>query len=226
MVASVETSPAFPAAPWPCPDVAKTRPAELSDSEIVERAQLGDAAALPVLVKRYSRRVFRICSAITRDSHDAEDCLQKTFLLVLQKISQFRGEAQFSTWLTRIAVNVALSHRRRRASRNAPEVPIEAVEDGTPSLQIVDRREDPERACSRAELRRLLQNEIRRLPPLYRMVLILRDVEELSTEETARILGITEPAVKTRLMRARLKMRHKLSAAFGRASAAYSRAAD
>lgn len=185
--------------------------ADGDESDIVNRARTGDERAFAVLADRYSRRIFRVCSALTRNPEEAEDCLQSTFLLVLERLNQYRAEAQFSTWLTRIAVNVALSHLRKRSRKAAAEVAIEAGEDGSTLLQLRAHGRGPEAACYQHELRRLLEREMKRLAPRLRLVLVLRDLEEFSTEETARVLGISDAAVKTRLLRARLKMRGRLA---------------
>jgi len=181
------------------------------ESAILNRARSGDERAFGALADRYSRRVFRVCSALTRNQEEAEDCLQNTFLLALERFNQYRAEAQFSTWLTRIAVNVALSYLRKRSRKWAAEVAIESGEDGSAMLQLRARDRDPEAACFQHELRQVLEKEMRRLAPGLRLVLVLRDLEEFSTGETARVLGISEAAVKTRLLRARLKMRGRLA---------------
>src|SRR5262249_28646184 len=153
-------------------------------------------------------RVFRICRAMTKDRDAAEDCFQQTFLLAWQNLYQFRAEAQFSTWLSRIAVNAVLSQWRRREPTIA-SISIETEHEAV--IQLPDRREDPETRCFRGQLRKVLEDAIETLPTRLRIVFLLRDVEELSTEETAATLGISEGAVKTRLMRARLRMRDRLA---------------
>jgi len=177
----------------------------LSDESVVAQVLGGDTAAFSVLVERYGRRVFRVCMAVTKDADAADDCYQKTFLLALERLGQFRSEAKFSTWLTRIALNVSVGHLRRGSRR------LETSDGGEHALNLVDPQENPEAACMRAQLRKAIEQALPALSPRLRMVLILRDLEEVSTEETARILGIKVAAVKTRLLRARLKMREALA---------------
>ncbi len=196
------------------------RQTNLTDDAVIARVLAGDREAFSVLVNRYDQRVFRLCMSVTRDYEAAEDCLQKSFILALERVTQFRAEAQFSTWLTRIAFNVALTHLRRLAKSGSP-VSIERDGDGDLPVQLIDRCEDPEAAYSRLELRKLLEQAMNSLSPILRAVLILRDVEELSIAETAKILSISEAAVKTRLLRARLKMRDRLALWFGRQAFGY-----
>ncbi|MGH8629721.1 MAG: RNA polymerase sigma factor, partial [Burkholderiales bacterium] len=172
---------------------------------IVARARAGERTALASLVERHSRRVFRVCMAVTADRDAAEDCLQKTFLLALDRLEQFRGQAQFSTWLTRIALNVSIAYRRERARHSFASL------DAEEPIDVAASSETPEDTYYRCELRTALERSMKALSPLLRVVLVLRDVEDLSTEETARSLGISVAAVKTRLLRARMRMRELLA---------------
>jgi RNA polymerase sigma-70 factor (ECF subfamily) len=172
-----------------------------------------DRETFGALVERYQRRIFRVCMAVTKNQDAAEDCMQKTFILALENLGQFRGEAQFSTWLTRIALNVAVSHLRRENGQAGLHVSLDAAETGELPFSLPDHRPGPETDCWRSEVRRLIRQALESLSPRLRMVFLLRDMEELSTEETARILGITEAAVKTRLLRARLQLRELLAPA-------------
>jgi len=174
----------------------------------------GDIEAFSILVERHGRRIFRTCLGMTRDPDTARDCVQRTFLLALERLGQFRAESRFSTWLTSIAIHESLTWLRRRSAR-AADVPFEHTEAGAAPLVLPDPRPDPEQLCLRAELRGLLRRALDALAPPYRDVVVLRDLEECSTRETARTLGISEPAVKTRLMRARLAMRAHLAPDFG-----------
>jgi RNA polymerase sigma-70 factor (ECF subfamily) len=190
------------------------------ERELLMMTQQREATTAPVareefgeLVERYQRRIFRVCMGVTKNQDAAEACMQKTFILALENLDQYRAEAQFSTWLTRIALNVAVSHLRRENSQAGALVSIDAVETGELPLSLPDHRPSPETDCWRGEVRRLIRQALESLSPRMRMVFLLRDVEELNTEETARILGITEAAVKTRLLRARLQLRELLAPA-------------
>ena len=118
-----------------------------SAKAIVSRVMGGETAAFAILVDRHSRRIHRVCASVTRDRDKAEDCVQKSFLLALERLGQFRAEAQFSTWLTRIAVNVALTHLRARASRLSAEVPVEAGQEGRGPLAMADMAPIRKRLC-------------------------------------------------------------------------------
>ena len=182
-----------------------------NDEAVVARVLAGETAAFSILAERHGQRLFHKCLSVVRDHDVAEDCVQKTFVLALERLAQFRREAQFSTWLISISVNVALSHLRQRAGRMAAEVPLETDLPGSPVILLPDPGEDPETACVRSESRKHLQGAMRSLKRSYRVVVILRDLEERSTRETANILGISEPAVKTRLLRARNRLKDALS---------------
>ncbi len=184
---------------------------DASDQAVVRRVLGGDREAFGLLAERHSRRMFRVCMAVTKDEDAAEDCVQKTFILALENLGQYRSEARFSTWLTRIALNVALSHLRRRNHQTATTQSIDAGPLAEQPLDLPDHRLDPEADCWRAEFRRLLRRALHTLSPRLRTVFVLRDMEERSTEETAGLLGISEAAVKTRLLRARLQLRGILS---------------
>jgi RNA polymerase sigma-70 factor (ECF subfamily) len=185
--------------------------AAASDDAVVRRVLAGDREAFGLLAERYGRRIFRVCMAVTKDQDAAEDCVQKAFILAIENLGQYRHEAKFSTWLTRIALNVALSHLRRQNHQVATTVPIEAGTLSDQPLHLPDHRQDPESDCLRGEFRRLLRSALESLSPRLRTVFVLRDVQELSTEGTAQTLGITEAAVKTRLLRARMQLRELLA---------------
>jgi RNA polymerase sigma-70 factor (ECF subfamily) len=181
-----------------------------TDDMAVQRVLGGDTDAFSVLVKRHSRRVLGACIRITRDREAAEDCVQMSLVTAFQRLDQFRAEAPFSAWLTRIAVNVAFTHLRREKPARAAERPIEGCEEGRPAIQVRDPRLDPEAACYQSELGALLREEIDSLPPKFRTVVILREIEGLNTGETARALGISLEAVKSRLFRAHRRIQHRL----------------
>ncbi len=182
---------------------------ENDDLSAVNRVLGGDTNAFGVLVERHSRKLLGTCIRITRNREAAEDCVQISMITAFERLDQFRAEAPFAAWLTRIASNVALSHIRKEK----PSVAIEAsdpAEEGRAFIQIRDPRLDPEAAYCRREMRRLLKREIEALPPKFRAVVILREIEGLNTEETARKLGIGTEAVKSRLFRAHRRMQQRL----------------
>jgi RNA polymerase sigma-70 factor (ECF subfamily) len=177
---------------------------QLTDAQIVGRVVGGDTALFEILMRRHNQRIYRAVRAVLRADDDVEDVMQQAYLNAYQHLGQFAGEAQFSTWLTRIAVNEALSRRRKRDrsfGTGDDEVTISMVESGDP---------DPERNASTAELREVMEREVTALPDSFRVVLVMRDIEGLNTLETATCLSISEDLVKTRLHRARTMLRDNL----------------
>jgi RNA polymerase sigma-70 factor (ECF subfamily) len=189
----------------------------LDELALVEAAKKGDISAFEELVRRYDRNVFRIAQHITQNREDAEDVVQDAFLKAYGNLSQFQGQSKFYTWLVRIAVNEALMKlRRRRPERTVSlDQDVETDEDTIPR-EVADWSPNPEQQYNQAELRELLQKTIQGLPAGFRTVFVLRDVEGLSTEETAEALGLSIPAVKSRLLRARLQLRERLNKYFKR----------
>jgi RNA polymerase sigma-70 factor (ECF subfamily) len=187
------------------------------ETALVVRAKAGDTAAFSELVKHYDRRVFRMAKQITQNDDDAEDVLQETFLKAYSHLDSFQGNSKFYTWLVRIAVNEALMRlRRRRADRTVPlDEPIDTGEDEV-VREIAVWDENPEESYSREELAHILDEAVQSLKPAYRTVFVLRDIEEMSIEETAQILNLSISAVKSRLLRARLQLREKLTRQFKR----------
>ena len=190
------------------------------DRDLVRRARAGEFGAFERLVGKYEQRVYTLARRILRRPHDAEDIVQETFLSAMQHLKDFREEAAFPTWLLRIATNHALKVLRKR--RGLPTVPLEegrrGGDDDTPiqrPVYIASWREDAERTADRPEIRRLLDRALAALDPKHRMVFLLRDVEGLSTGETAKALGISVANTKVRLLRARLKLRERLTRALG-----------
>ena len=183
--------------------------------ELVDHARQGDAAAFTELVNRYERNIYRLARHITQHDEDAEDVLQETFLKAYSNLGQFQGASKFYTWLVRIAVNESLMKlRRRKADRFVSlDEPVETESDTVPR-EIAAWEENPEQQYSRAEMRAILSRAIDGLSPGFRTVFLLRDVEGLSTEETASALDLSIPAVKSRLLRARLQLREKLNRMF------------
>ncbi len=182
------------------------------DVALVERARGGDEAAFEQLIRQYDRQIFRIARHFTQNKEDAEDIVQDTFLKAYQKLHQFQGNSKFYTWLVRIAVNESLKRLRKR--RNSKTVSMDEdvqTEDGSVPRDFADWTPDPEQEYGQGELGEILRKTIAGLPPGFRSVFTLRDVENFSTEETAQALGLSVPAVKSRLLRARLQLRERLS---------------
>ena len=188
-----------------------------SDEQLVELAQNGDDVAFPELVKRYSRRIFRVARNITNHDEDSEDVLQETFMKAYKHLATFQGNSKFYTWLVRIAMNEALMKLRKRRTGKLVSLDEElSTGEDTVIREIAVWEGNPEDTYSQEELRELLDKTISSLPEGFRTVFVLRDVEELSTEETAETLGLSIPAVKSRLLRARLQLREKLTRVFKR----------
>jgi RNA polymerase sigma-70 factor (ECF subfamily) len=187
------------------------------ESALVAKAREGDASAFGELVRRYERRIFRLAKNITQSDEDAEDVLQETFLKSYEHLPDFQGQSKFYTWIVRIAVNESLMKlRKRKSDRTVPlDEPFDTGED-TLVREIAVWDENPEQQYSREELGDILEKAVDSLRPTFRTVFVLRDIEELSTEETSEALGISIPAVKSRLLRARLELREKLTRLFKR----------
>ncbi len=197
------------------PILRQTGAETLADEQVVERVLSGDTASFEIIMRRYNQRLYRVARAILRDDHEAEDVMQDAYVRAYQHLRQFQGRARFSTWLIRIAVHEALARARRRERFVEPSP--DSNED--PMNQLPASLPSPEQAASNSELARLLEQAIDALPAPYRSVFMLRDVEELSTEEAAGCLEITEENVKTRLHRARAMLRRELYARAGAGSA-------
>ena len=197
MVKSASTTNVIP----PAPEVG-----EQSDEGIVQAVLDGNTALFELLMRRYNERLYRTARAITRDDREAEDVMQQAYVNAFASLRQFRGQARFATWLTRIAINEALARVRRRG-RYEPFVdePLDAD-----SIVPIRSAPDPERQAFAGELRELLEWAIDALPGGAREVFVLRDVEGLSTADTAASLGVSEDVVKTRLSRARTSLRRTL----------------
>jgi len=187
------------------------------DVALVERVRGGDVLAYDELVRKYERQVFRIAQHITQNREDAEDVVQDAFLKAYQNLGQFQGQSKFYTWLVRIAVNEALMRLRRRRPERMVSIDedVKTEEDSMPR-EIADWSPNPEQLYTQSELKDILGKTIQGLPPSFRTVFVLRDVEGLSTEETASALELSVPAVKSRLLRARLQLRERLNKYFKR----------
>src|SRR5580692_555873 len=183
---------------------------------LVAAAKAGDISAFETLVSRYERKIFRLAQNITQNREDAEDVMQEAFLKSYQHLGEFQGNSRFYTWLVRIAVNQALMKlRKRRPNQVSIDEEVNTGEDLIPR-EIEDWGPSPEDRYKQTEMSDILSSTIADLDPPFRIVFQLRDIEELSTEETAEALGLSVPAVKSRLLRARLKLRQKLDRYFRR----------
>lgn len=185
-----------------------------ADGPLLAAARRGDAAAYEKLLARYEHKIFRLACRITGNHHDAEEVVQDAFTKAFSRLATFQGDSLFSTWLTRIAINQALMKLRRRRRNVLPLDDVLRTEDDDVQREIADWGPSPEQRFSQREVRQLLEGAVASLKPDQRVVFQLRDVEELSIEETARELGISMSAVKSRLVRARLALRDKLSRYF------------
>ena len=189
---------------------------ERSEPDLIARILGGERQLFHDLVRPYERAVYVAAYAILRDHADAEEAAQETMLKVLLHLGQLEHREKFNSWLLQIAVNEArLQRRRKHASLYEPLDPAEPNEPFTPR-DFADWRELPSEAAERSEVRAAIARALDDLPDLYREVFVLRDVQQIGTQDAARILGISVPAVKVRLHRARLMMREKLAPAFRR----------
>jgi RNA polymerase sigma-70 factor (ECF subfamily) len=185
--------------------------ADIPEADLVSTAARGDARAFERLMRLHNRTLFRTARAILRDDAEAEDALQEAYMQAYRSLASFRADARLSTWLARIVVNESLM-RLRKQSRRASIVPIQAAAPAEEVEQVSDdTMEKPDSSAARAEMRRLLEAQIDLLPDAYRTVFMLRAVEEMSVEETAAVLGIPEPTVRTRFFRARSLLREGLA---------------
>jgi RNA polymerase sigma-70 factor (ECF subfamily) len=187
------------------------------EAALVAQAQGGGVEAFTELVIRYEGNIYRLARHITQNPEDAEDVLQETFLKAYEHLADFQGHSKFYTWLVRIAVNQSLMKLRKRKSDASVSLD-DPYDTGEESMvrEIAVWEPNPEQTYSQEEVRAILSKAVESLPPSFRAVFALRDIEELSTEETAVALNLSIPAVKSRLLRARLRLREKLTRYFKR----------
>jgi len=194
----------------------------VADGALVDRLRAHDAAALETLMERHSSRVYRVAFGITRNHSEAEEVVQDVFLTLYRKIDMFEGRAALGTWLYRVAANAALI--KRRGKRVELEVSLEdslptfrddGHREGDRAMLVADWSPTPESELLSGEARRTLEQALDRLPEHYRALLVLRDVEELSNEEVAEVLGESVASVKSRLHRARMALREVLTRRLG-----------
>jgi len=180
---------------------------------LIDKAKSGDRTALAELVKKYEQTVYNFAFKICRDRDRAENTMQETFLSMVKHLGQFDGKSKLSTWLYRIISNHCLMEMRKKKFEYFDL--DHADEDELVSQKyFVDSAKIPDEAAENSELKKVLDEAIKKLAPEYRLVFLLRDVEELSTEETAQISGLSIPAVKSRLHRARAFLRNEITKAF------------
>ena len=196
-----------------------TAPATLSDAAIVARVRAGEAGLFEILMRRHNQRVYRVARAVLKDEAEVEDVMQQAYINAYFHLHQFEERAQFSTWLTRITLHEALARRRRTAAR----AEVKAT-DGDETRDLMENlsaaQPDPEQQTYARELSRVLESAVDALPDAYRTVFMLRDVEGLSTSETAAGLDLGDEAVKTRLHRARAMLRRAMTDQLGAAASA------
>jgi RNA polymerase sigma-70 factor (ECF subfamily) len=187
---------------------------DLPDIELAQRIAAGDRGCLQRMIRRYNQRLYRTARSILKDDAEAEDAVQEAYLLAYRAIGGFRGDAKLSSWLVRIVVNESIERMRRR-NRRAEVIELggdREPEDATTDTSDNDTLpEQPENAAMRAEIRRLLESKIDRLPEAFRVVFVLRAVEDLTVDETAQCLGIPEATVRTRYFRAKALLREALA---------------
>lgn len=181
---------------------------QVSDEELVSRVLAGESAEFETLMRRNNRRVYRVARAVLHDDAEAEEVAQEAYVRAYQHLDQFQGRASFATWLISIAFHEALARVRKRARQQEIDAMDESSRDSLPELSV--RNGSPEQNASTSEIAGLLEVSIDSLPDKYRQVFMLRDVEEMSTADTAACLGISEENVKVRLHRARALMRKQL----------------
>jgi RNA polymerase sigma-70 factor (ECF subfamily) len=183
-----------------------------TDEHVVTRVLQGEVLLFEVLMRRHNQRIYRAIRSILRDDSECEDVMQETYVRAFEHLAQFEGRAKFSTWLTRIAVNESIKRSIARGKLHSFEEDLD--EDHQPMVATLPASEqstpNPETTAARGELAALLEHSILALPPAYRTVLMLRDIEEMSTSETAEVLAITDSNVKVRLHRAHELLRSEL----------------
>ncbi len=192
------------AAPLPC------------EAEVIRRICSGESELFVDLIRPYQKMVYGMAVSIVKNDHDAEEVAQEALYKAFKNLSQFRGDAKFSTWIVQIAMNEARQclRRQKRAAEQSIECGMENDAGEYVPIDFADWREIPSEALCRKELRRVLNEAISSLKPIYRDVLVLRDIQHFSVAETAKLLSISEASVKTRLLRARFQVRDALAPGF------------
>jgi RNA polymerase sigma-70 factor, ECF subfamily len=189
------------------------------DGELLKRARQGDAAAFDRLIRRHDKHLYRIARSVLPDEQEAEDVVQETYIRAFTGLRGFRGAASFRTWLTRIALNEAIRRRQRGRPAMVNLDALHAAQERSrqPIHSLTARDHDPELATAHSQIRKMLEEAIDTLPMAFRIVFIMRDVEEIGIGDTAKLLGLREETVKTRLHRARRMLREHLGEQFASA---------
>ena len=188
----------------------------LTDADIVGRVQAGDRALFEILMRRHNQRLYRVARAIVKDEDEVEDVMQQAYINAFTHLHQFEARSQFSTWLTRIALNEAFARRKKRGHDPTAHMESNSSQERADVMDtLASPQADPEHQAYAQELHRVLEQAVDTLPDTYRVVFMLRDIEGLSTTETGEDLGIGEEAVKTRLHRARAMIRRAVTARIG-----------
>ncbi len=193
---------------------------KLSDDELLELARAGEAGVFRTIMQQHNRRLYRVARGVLGDDSEAEDVVQETYLRAFRNLAGFRGESSLATWLTRIAINEALGGKRtRRPTTDLSKLDLVDEQGEARVLMFPGVRAgaDPEADASRAQIRRLLERGIDELPENFRIVFVMRDIEQMTVEETASQLDILPETVKTRLHRARRLLRDALQEKLGSA---------
>ncbi|NEJ74008.1 RNA polymerase sigma factor [Rhizobium phaseoli] len=193
--------------------VARRRPLQstLSDADLMPLAKIGDEPAIRAIIQRHNQRLFRTARAVIRNDAEAEDVVQASYIKAFINLATFRGEAELSTWLTRITLNEALGRvRARKNTTGLEEIDMQATSASGQIVQFPSSTTDPETELSRSQARHLLEQAVDELPDDFRTIFVLRDVEGMSTNEAASYLGIRAETAKTRLHRARKMMRQSI----------------
>ncbi len=192
------------------PDRIEAHSQALDEAAIVRGVVTGDPGAFERLMRRYNRRLYRLARAVLHDDAEAEDALQDAYLSAFRLMGQFRGEAALSTWLSRLVLNEALG-RLRRDARRRNVVPLLSVPEAGEAGHAAEQSSLPDRLLARAQIRALLERKLDELPESFRLVFVLRSIEELSVEETAQCLNIPPATVRSRYFRARSLLREALA---------------
>jgi RNA polymerase sigma-70 factor (ECF subfamily) len=181
------------------------------DAELARLVASGSRTAFESLMRRYNRRLYRLARASLRDDAEAKDALQDAYLCAYRSIGQYRGGAALATWLSRIVLNECLARQRRAARRNNVVSIVSWACSMEPVAEVADAAERPDEAIARAQMRSVLERRVGELPETFRVVFMMRSVEELSVEETAQSLGISEETVRSRHFRAKGMLRESLA---------------
>jgi RNA polymerase sigma-70 factor, ECF subfamily len=198
-------------------ETSQWRELEMTDAELVRGIRNGNDAHFELVMRRYNQRLFRTARAIVQDDDEAEDVIQQAYVNAYLHLGQFEERARFSTWLTRIVIHEALSRLRKAARLH----PLDGADgEDTPMDRVRSPEQSPEAQVYQGELAALIERAVSNLPDTFRGVFMLREVEGMSTEETAECLGLSEATVKTRLHRARVQLRRHITAEVGPSAAA------